>query len=154
MFSDDFFTRVALPLYNRHQESPDSEELLWASVVSLNHVLDYQKRNRATIARDSPIDRLKAIANAFKHAKPERHAADRRQKSGLGKPETSGSGERVHPGSTSNSLFLVPNIFAEPNIFASWTVEIDGERCSIGPVLKSVIEFWSNEFGRGNEPQG
>jgi hypothetical protein len=128
MHARGFFVTVARPLYDRHQTEPDSEELLWASIVSLNHVRDYHRLDGGAPRNKTIHDQLAVIANALKHAKPQR------------------SGNHVDPKTLRSDFFSIPDIFAEPNIFASWVVEVDGKTCSIGPVLKAVVDFWSKEL--------
>jgi len=123
----DFFKRVAYPLYCRHQAEGESEELLWAAVVSLNHVKDYRKIDGAKFRNRPSLKILESIANAFKHAKPQR------------------SGSKIDLASLSNDFLSIPDVLAEPNVLAIWVIEVDGKTCSIGPVLKTVVEFYMSD---------
>jgi hypothetical protein len=118
-------------LYCRHQAEGESEELFWAAVVSLNHVKDYRKSGSAKSGDQSSLKPLESIANAFKHARPQR------------------SGSKVYPASLRADFFSIPDFFAEPNILASWVIEVDGGTYSIGPILKAVVELYMADQHRG-----
>jgi hypothetical protein len=145
MYANDFLIRIARPLYERSQSDPNCEELVWSATVSLNQIPDYIASDRLPFPIDQDMQRscstklrgndphlnnLNLVANGLKH--------------GVKLKKTAAV---VDSHSFKNDFLSISDVLAEPNFFFSWVVEINGQTCSIGPLLDRAIKHWSTELG-------
>ncbi len=139
---------VVIPLYNRMRDAQDSEELVWAVILVLHHVIDYVAVaglcSEATIKQhNDECARLRAghpslkmigqVADSLKHVnKTER--------------QSKGQFNRVVKSSDFNNFWEITDFFGKKNNIWATVHKVDGKTIDINCLVEDVYTYWRDQI--------